>query len=251
MSGFWTLFYKEMLRFYKVALQTVLAPVVTALLYLLVFASTFKNQPDVLPGVPYVAFLVPGLMMMSMIQNAFANSSSSLAQSKIAGNLIFILLSPLSAFEFCLAFVGASVVRAFFVAGGIYLISIIFVSLPVRHPWYLLAFATVGSAALGSLGVIAGVWAERFDQLAGFQNFVVMPLSFLSGVFYSLRSLPPFWQDLSRINPLLYMIDGFRYGFFGAADVRPFFSLVVVFVFFVVVSFMALVLVKRGYRLRN
>ncbi|MHB8255331.1 MAG: ABC transporter permease [Acidiferrobacter sp.] len=251
MTGFLTLFYKEMLRFYKVAFQTILAPVVTALLYLLVFASTLKGRVDIVSGVPYAAFLVPGLMMMSMIQNAFANSSSSLVQSKIAGNLIFILLSPLSTLEFFLAFVGAAVVRAMAVAVGVYLAAIFFITVPISHPIYLLAFGLLGSAALGALGVIAGVWAERFDQLAGFQNFVVVPLSFLSGVFYSLRALPPFWRAVSQANPLLYMIDGFRYGFFGISDVPPLVSLAVATGFFVAVSLLALVLVGRGYRLRN
>ncbi len=251
MNGFSALFYKEILRFYKVSFQTVAAPVVTALLYLLVFAGTFKGRADVLPGVSYVAFLVPGLMMMSMIQNAFANSSSSLIQSKVTGNLIFILLSPLSALEFFAAFVAAAVVRAFAVAVCVYLAVLPFVAVPVRHPLFLLFFGIFGSAALGALGVIAGVWAERFDQLAGFQNFVVVPLSFLSGVFYSLRDLPPIWRDLSRANPLLYMIDGFRYGFFGSADVAPWFSLAVTGGFFLAVSLLALTLVGRGYRLRN
>ncbi len=251
MKGFNTLFYKELLRFYKVAFQTIFAPVVTALLYLLVFASTFKGRADILPGIPYVAFLIPGLMMMSMIQNAFANTSSSLIQSKITGNLIFILLSPLSAAEFFLAFVGASIVRAFCVAVGVYGAAVLFVPLPIEHPVFLVLFGLLGSAALGALGVIAGIWAERFDQLAGFQNFVVIPLSFLSGVFYSLRDLPPFWQTVSRLNPLLYMIDGFRYGFFGTSDVSPILSLALVAAFCVAVSVLAMALVGRGYRLRN
>ncbi|MDA8361271.1 MAG: ABC transporter permease [Gammaproteobacteria bacterium] len=251
MIGFRTLFYKELLRFYKVLLQTILAPVVTALLYLVVFSGTFKGRPDILPGVGYVAFLVPGLMMMSMIQNAFANSSSSLIQSKIAGNLIFILLSPLSTFEFFLAFVGAAIVRALLVALGIYVVAIVFVTVPIRHPLYLLLFGIFGSGALGALGIIAGIWSERFDQLAGFQNFVVMPLSFLSGVFYSLRSLPPVWQTLSKLNPLLYMIDGFRYGFFGISDVSPLLSLAIVIAFCAAISATALAMVARGYRLRN
>ncbi len=251
MIGFRTLLYKEVLRFYKVFLQTILAPIITALLYLVVFSSTFKGRPDILPGVSYLAFLVPGLMMMSMIQNAFANSSSSLIQSKIAGNLIFILLSPLSTFEFFLAFIGAAVVRAFLVALGIYVAAIVFVAMPMRHPVYLVLFALFGSGALGALGIIAGIWSERFDQLAGFQNFVVVPLSFLSGVFYSLRSLPPIWQTLSKMNPLLYMIDGFRYGFFGLSDVSPLASLGIVIAFFAVISILALALVARGYRLRN
>jgi len=251
MIGFQTLFYKELLRFYKVAFQTVMAPVVTALLYLLVFASTFHGHAEIVPGVPYVAFLVPGLMMMSMIQNAFANSSSSLTQSKIAGNLLFILLSPLSPLEFFLAFVGAAVIRALAVAIGIYVAARLFIDIPIRHPVFLMAFGLFGSGALGALGVIAGVWAERFDQLAGFQNFVVMPLSFLSGVFYSLRALPPFWREVSHANPLLYMIDGFRYGFFGTSDVAPLVSLSIVVGFFAAVSLVALALVGRGYRLRN
>ncbi len=251
MTGFLTLFYKEMLRFSKVFFQTVAAPVVTALLYLLVFASTFKGHAQILPGIPYVAFLVPGLMMMSMIQNAFANSSSSLIQSKITGNLIFVLLSPLSAVEFCLAFVGAAVVRALIVAVGVYAAAIAFIVVPIRHPVFLVLFGVLGSGALAALGLVAGIWAERFDQLAGFQNFVVMPLSFLSGVFYSLRALPPFWREVSRINPLLYMIDGFRYGFFGTADVPPAVSLTIVAGFFALVSGLALLLVSRGYRLRN
>ncbi len=146
---------------------------------------------------------------------------------------------------------GASVIRALCVAVGVYVAAVFFVVLPVRHPLFLILFGVLGSAALGALGVIAGVWAERFDQLAGFQNFVVVPLSFLSGVFYSLRNLPPFWQMVSRLNPLLYMIDGFRYGFFGTSDVSPGFSLGIVAAFCALVSLLALALVGRGYRLRN
>ncbi len=249
--GLYTLFYKELLRFYKVALQTLLAPVITALLYLLVFAQVLEQRAEAFPGVSYSAFLVPGLVMMSMIQNAFANSSSSLIQSKVTGNLIFVLLAPLSAFEFLLAFVLAALVRALLVGLGVYLAALAFVPVPLHSASYVLVFAALASAALGALGVIAGIWADKFDQLAGFQNFIILPLSFLSGVFYSIHSLPGFWLTLSHLNPFFYMIDGFRYGFFGAADVSPALSLAVVAVFLAAVGSLALWLVARGYKIRN
>ncbi|MBI5612636.1 MAG: ABC transporter permease [Gammaproteobacteria bacterium] len=249
--GLYTLFYKELLRFYKVALQTLLAPVLTALLYLLVFAQVLEQRAEAFPGVSYSAFLVPGLVMMSMIQNAFANSSSSLIQSKVTGNLIFVLLAPLSAFEFLLAFVLAAMVRALLVGLGVCLVALVFVPVPLHNAGYVLLFAVLASAALGALGVIAGIWADKFDQLAGFQNFIILPLSFLSGVFYSIHSLPGFWLTLSHLNPFFYMIDGFRYGFFGAADVSPALSLAVVALFLAAIGALALALVARGYKIRN
>lgn len=251
MHGVYTLFHKEVLRFYKVALQTVGAPVITSLLYLLVFSHVLDQRLQVFDGVSYTAFLIPGLMMMSIIQNAFANSSSSLIQSKVTGNIIFILLTPLSHLEIYLAFVGAAIVRGLLVGAGVGIVAVVFIDLPLAHPFYLLAFALMGSAVLGSLGMIAGMWAEKFDQLAGFQNFVIMPLSFLSGVFYSINSLPDMWQQLSRFNPFFYMIDGFRYGFFGVSDVDPAISLAVVLVVWVLLSLVTLRLLSSGYKLRN
>ena len=219
LTGTYTLFYKEVLRFGKVLLQTLIAPVIASLLYLLVFGHVLTGRVEVFPGVSYIAFLVPGLVMMSVIQNSFANSSSSLIQSKVTGNILFILLTPLSNLEFFLAFIGAAAVRGLIVGLGVYLAAMFFVDVPVQHLGYILLFAVLGSAVLGTLGVIAGIWAEKFDQLAGFQNFIILPLSFLSGVFYSIHSLPLFWQRLSHFNPFFYMIDGFRYGFFGVSEV--------------------------------
>ncbi|MBE9516329.1 MAG: ABC transporter permease [Proteobacteria bacterium] len=247
----YTLFRKEVLRFYKVALQTIGAPVITALLYLLVFAHVLEERVQVFDGVNYSAFLVPGLVMMSIIQNAFANSSSSLIQSKVTGNIVFVLLTPLSHLEMYLAFVGAAVVRGLIVGAGVGIVGIIFIDLPVAHPFILLAFAFLGSAVLGSLGMVAGIWADKFDQLAGFQNFVIMPLSFLSGVFYSINSLPPFWQSLSHFNPFFYMIDGFRYGFLGASDVNPVVSLLVVLLAWLGLAVFTVALLARGYKLRS
>ncbi|HGX93060.1 MAG TPA: metal-dependent hydrolase [Candidatus Tenderia sp.] len=250
-SGLYTLFYKEILRFAKVALQTVLAPVVTALLYLLVFSHVLEEHVEVYDNISYTAFLIPGLMMMSIIQNAFANSSSSLIQSKITGNIIFVLLTPLSYLEFYLAFLFASIVRALVVGIGIFLVAMGFVELPIHNALYLFLFAFLSSAVLGSIGIIAGIWSERFDHLAGFQNFIIMPLSFLSGVFYSIHSLPPFWQLLSKFNPFFYMIDGFRYGFFGVSDINPLYSLAVVFVAWALLAALTLNMLRVGYKLRN
>ncbi|BAU47235.1 metal-dependent hydrolase [Sulfurifustis variabilis] len=249
--GLYTLFYKEVLRFIKVLLQTLLAPVLTALLYLVVFGQVLEGRLQVFPGVGYTAFLIPGLMMMSTLQNAFANSSSSLIQSKVTGNLVFILLAPLSHLELFAAFVAAAVVRGLLVALAIYLVALPFVEVPVHNIAAVLAFGVLGAAVPGVLGVIAGMWAEKFDQLAGFQNFVILPLSFLSGVFYSVHSLPGFWRDLSHFNPFFYMIDGFRYGFFGDSDVDPILSLAVVLLFLVGLSMLTLVLLRRGYKLRD
>jgi ABC-2 type transport system permease protein len=246
-----TLFYKELLRFWKVGLQTITAPIITALLYLLVFGHVLEEHVEVFPGVGYTAFLVPGLIMMSMIQNAFANSSSSLIQSKITGNLTFILVAPLSPLEFFGAFVLAAAARGLVVGLGIYLVTALFVDLPLYNLGVLLLFAFLASVILGALGLIAGMWAEKFDQLAGFQNFIIMPLSFLSGVFYSIHSLPAFWQALSHFNPFFYMIDGFRFGFFGVSDVRPLVSLAVVAATGAAVSLFTLFLLERGYKIRD
>lgn len=249
--GFYTLFYKEVLRFYKVALQTILAPVITTLLYFMVFSHVLEGRVMVFDQVSYTSFLIPGLVMMTIIQNAFANSSSSLIQSKVSGNIVFVLLTPLSYVEFYLAFVLAAMVRGLVVGIGVFIVALIFVDVPVSSFAFLLLFAMLGSAVLGTLGIIAGIWAEKFDQLAGFQNFVIMPLSFLSGVFYSIHSLPTFWQVVSHFNPFFYMIDGFRYGFFGASDVSPWFSLTVVLVAFLGLAWIAIRMLRRGYKLRH
>ncbi len=250
MTGFSTLFYKEILRFWKVSLQTILAPVLTALLYLLIFSHVLEEHVQVYPGVRYTAFLIPGLAMMSLLQNAFANSSSSLIQSKIMGNIVFILLPPLSHLEFFGAYVLASAVRGVVVGLGVFVITVMFVPVPVQNLLWVVAFALLGSAILGTLGIIAGIWADKFDQLAAFQNFVIFPLTFLSGVFYSIHSLPPFWQQVSHFNPFFYMIDGFRYGFFGVSDVSPYLSLAIVGGSLLALSFATLSLLKRGYKLR-
>ncbi len=251
MSGWQILFYKEILRFWKVGFQTVAAPVMTAILYLLIFGHVLEEHVKVYDTVSYTAFLLPGLIMMSVLQNAFANSSSSLIQSKVMGNLVFILLTPLSHRAWFVAYVGSSIVRGLVVGAGVLLATVWFTDLTFVAPWWIAVFAFLGAGLLGSLGVIAGLWAEKFDQMAAFQNFLIMPMTFLSGVFYSIHSLPGFWQQVSHLNPFFYMIDGFRYGFFGQGDVSPWLSLAIVGSAFFAVGGLALHLLKSGYKIRH
>ena len=250
LAGAGTLFRKEILRFWKVAVQTVAAPVLTAVLYLMIFGHVLQDHVEAFPGVGYVSFLLPGLVMMSVLQNAFANSSSSLIQSKITGNVVFLLVTPLSHRAWFVAYVGASVVRGLAVGAGVMAVTVWFAPLRLAEPGWIVVFAVLGAALLGTLGLIAGLWAEKFDQIAAFQNFIIMPLTFLSGVFYSVHSLPAVWQTVSHLNPFFYMVDGFRRGFFGVSDVSPWLSLGVVGGSFVLVAGVALQLLRSGYKLR-
>jgi ABC-2 type transport system permease protein len=251
MTGWRTLLYKEVLRFWKVSFQTVAAPVLTAVLYMLIFGHVLQDHVKVYDKVGYTAFLVPGLVMMSVLQNSFANSSSSLVQSKITGNLVFILLTPLSHWGWFFAYVGSSIARGLAVGVGVFLVTVWFGRPGMVAPLWVIVFGLLGSAMLGGLGVIAGLWAEKFDQMAAFQNFLIMPMTFLSGVFYSIHSLPPFWQGVSHLNPFFYMIDGFRYGFFGVSDVSPWLSLGVVGTAVIAVSAVAVHLLRIGYKIRS
>jgi ABC-2 type transport system permease protein len=251
LAGARTLLYKEVLRFWKVSFQTVGAPVLTSVLYLLIFGHVLQDRVQVYDGVGYTSFLIPGLVMMGLLQNAFANSSSSLVQSKITGNLVFLLVTPLSHWAWFVAYVGASVVRGLVVGVGVLAVTVWFAPLQLAEPWWMLVFGALGAALMGSLGLIAGLWAEKFDQMAAFQNFVVMPMTMLSGVFYSVHSLPAAWQTASHLNPFFYMIDGFRRGFFGVSDVSPWLSLAIVGTAFVAVAALALRLLASGYKLRH
>jgi ABC-2 type transport system permease protein len=223
----------------------------TAMLYLLIFGHVLEDRVKVYDQITYTAFLLPGLVMMSVLQNAFANSSSSLIQSKMMGNLVFLLLTPLNHWSWFFAYVGSSVVRGLAVGLGVFVVTGWFTPLSFVAPQWIVLFAIMGATMLGSMGVIAGLWAEKFDQMAAFQNFIIMPMTFLSGVFYSIHSLPPFWQTLSHFNPFFYMIDGFRYGFFGVSDVSPWLSLAVVGSCTVLISATALHLLRIGFKIRG
>jgi len=249
--GWRALLYKETMRFWKVGFQTVGAPVLTAVLYLMVFGHALEDHVKVYGTVSYTAFLVPGLVMMSVLQNAFANSSSSIIQSKIMGSMVFVLLTPLSHWGWFFAYVGSSVIRGLAVGLGVFAVTALFALPTFAAPAWILVFAFLGAAILGTLGLIAGLWAEKFDQMAMFQNFLIMPMTFLSGVFYSVGSLSPVWQTVSHMNPFFYMIDGFRFGFFGVSDASPWLSLAIVGGAWLVVSAIAVHLLRIGYKIRG
>ena len=250
MTGWQTLFYKEVLRFWKVSFQTVAAPVLTAVLYLLIFGHVLEDHVKVYDRISYTAFLVPGLVMMSVLQNAFANSSSSLIQSKIMGSLVFVLLTPLSHRAWFVAYVGSSVVRGLVVGLGVFVVTMAFAWPQFAAPVWIAVFALLGAGLLATLGLIAGLWADKFDQLAAFQNFVVVPMTFLSGVFYSIQSLPPFWQTVSHLNPFFYMIDGFRYGFIGVSDGARWLGVAVMLGVNAGLWWLAWRMFKTGYKLK-
>ena len=191
-AAFLTLFDKEVLRFRKIALHAILAPILTSILYLLVFGEVLKGKMSVLGGVDYVAFLIPGLVMMALLQNAFANSASSILQSKIMGSIVFIELPPFSGWQLAAAFISASVARGLIVGAGVFAATCLWSVPPLENVFWVLGFAILGAALMASLGVICGLWAEKYDQMGAFQSFVIMPLTFLSGVFYSVEQLPDF-----------------------------------------------------------
>jgi ABC-2 type transport system permease protein len=251
LSGASTLFYKEVLRFWKVSFQTVAAPVLTAVLYLLIFGHVLEDHVQPFSGVGYTSFLIPGLVMMSVLQNAFANSSSSLIQSKISGNPVFLLVAPLSHWAWFVSYVGASVVRGVAVGAGVLAVTAWFAPLHLAQPAWIAVFTLLGAVLMGALGLIAGLWAEKFDQIATFQNFLIMPMTFLAGVFYSVGSLPAIWQQASHLNPFFYIVDGFRYGFFGVSDVSPWISLGVAGAGLVAVCALCLRLLRTGYKIRH
>ncbi|HEY9544413.1 MAG TPA: ABC transporter permease [Solimonas sp.] len=250
-TGFVTLLKKEVMRFWSVLGQTVTAPVVTALLYLLVFAQAMKGRAPVYPGVDYTEFLVPGLIMMAVIQNAFANTASSLTQSKIMGNLVFLQMAPLGPLDWFGAYILAALLRCTLVAVAMLLVTMPFVQMPMHAPLALLSMFLLSAGSLAVLGMIAGIVAEKFDHIATFTNFFITPLSFLSGVFYSVHALPPIWFKASHFNPFFYMIDGFRYGFLGHADVPIVYSLLWSFGFFALASAICLRMLVTGYKLKR
>ncbi|MDO9372089.1 MAG: ABC transporter permease [Gammaproteobacteria bacterium] len=248
--GMLTLFWKEVWRFLKVTVQTLLTPIVLSLLYLLVFKQVLEEHVEVYSGIGYTAFLIPGLVMMAVIQNAFANTSSSLIQAKVNGSLVFVLLAPLSSVEFYLAYVGAAMLRGLLVGAGVYLAALGFTDLPLAHIGGMIVFALLASLVLGALGMLTAILADTYEQLSALQNFIIVPLSFLSGVFYSIHDLPPLWHAVSRLNPFFYMIDGFRYSVLGVSDVAPALSLGITLGFAALLSAACLFLLKKGYKIR-
>jgi ABC-2 type transport system permease protein len=250
-SGAWALLHKETMRFAKVSVQTILAPVLSSLLFLLIFSYLLEGRLEPYPGVTYSSFLVPGLVMMTLQQNAFANTSSSITQSKMTGNLIFLLLSPMRAWEWWMGYVGGAVLRGLMCGIGVWAVAAVFVPTGLTHMVWAAAFALLACVILACLGFIAGLWAEKWDHVSVFQNFLVNPMTMLAGVFYSTHDLPELWEFISHLNPFFYLIDGFRYGIYGVSDVSPWLSLTISMLAAVGLSLLTLRLVAIGWRVRG
>lgn len=251
LTGLKTLFLKEVRRFSTVWKQTVLSPLITTSLYFLVFGVALGSRLKTIDGVPYIEFVVPGLIMLSMITNAFLNTSSSLFQSKINGTLLDVLVAPLGASEIVLAYVGAAMLRAFVVGSLVFLVATAFTGFHMAHPGWALLFALAVSASFALLGILAAMWAEKFDHLSIFPNFVLTPLTFLGGVFYSIDMLPAPWDTVSRFNPVLYMVNGLRYGILGISDVDVIWSAVTLCALLAALMATTWYAVHSGYNLRD
>jgi len=249
--GAWTLFTREVRRFLKVKMQTIVTPALTAMLYLIIFRYAMGDRQ--VPGmdVDYFTFLVPGLAMMAMLQNAFANTSSSIIMGKVMGMHIYLLMAPLSAFEVVAAFLAAAVVRALVVVLVFLAVLFPFVDIHLLHPGLILFYGICGSIIMGGMGLIAGIWAKDFDNIAMVTNFVILPLTFLSGVFYSVRQLPELWQQINHANPFFYLIDGFRYGFLGTGDTDPYASMFVVIATVLLTMMTCWQLWRSGWRMKE
>lgn len=249
--GTYYLFKKEVKRFLAVYLQTVLAPVVNAGLFLVIFYPFGTSIHFGLSNVDYSLFLLPGLLMMSVIQNTFANCSSSILQAKLYGNITFMLVAPLSPIEITFAYISAAVLRGFLVGIAVLIVGFFFIEVTVTYPLFAIIFIFLCGVIMGGIGLIAGIWAKSYDHVAGFQNFIILPLTFLSGVFYSTHNLPPLWHEVSLFNPIFYMINGLRHSLLGQSDIDLNISLSVVFCFSIITSYLAWLTLKTGYRLRS
>ncbi|MGR3712639.1 MAG: ABC transporter permease [Shimia sp.] len=249
--GLKTLAMREILRFTSVWTQTLLAPLVTAGLFLLIFSIAIGPSRGEVMGVPFINFLAPGLMMMTVIQNAFANTSSSIVISKVQGNIVDTLMPPLSPIEMVLGYLAGGVARGVVVATAILLALALFLQIVPVHIFWTFTFVVFGGAFMGAIGIVAGIFANKFDQMAAITNFIVTPLAFLSGTFYSVDALPPALRSLTHFNPVFYLIDGARYGVIGTSDSAPLLGLAVVSGTTLVLVFIAWMMIKTGYRLKN
>ena len=249
--GLQTLIKKEIGRFMNVYTQTIVAPVVTTLLFYAVFALAFGGIARTIGDIPYLAFLAPGLVMMTMVQNAFANTSSSMVIAKVQGNIVDILMPPLSPTELYLGFVIGGIARGICVGLVVITVVSIFVGLQIHSIPHILAFAVLGNMMLASIGLAAGIWSQKFDHIAAVTNFLVTPLTFLSGTFYSIHQLPEIWHNLALYNPFFYMIDGFRYGFIGHADGNVMIGLVTLVAANILLSILTLWMLRTGYKIKT
>ncbi len=248
--GLYTLALREVMRFVAVWSQTLLAPLVTAGLFLVIFSIAIGPARGEVLGVPFTAFIAPGILMMTVIQNAFANTSSSIVISKVQGNIVDTLMPPLSAGELVIGYLAGGVARGLAVALAIGLGILLVLGIPIAHPGWVLVFVLLGSAMMGAVGIVAGIYANKFDQMAAITNFIVTPLAFLSGTFYSVAALPPVLYEITHVNPVFYLIDGVRFGVLGVSDSSPWLGLAVCSVTTVAVSMAAWWMFRTGYRLK-
>ncbi|AFO88217.1 multidrug ABC transporter permease [Phaeobacter inhibens] len=249
--GLRTLARREITRFLVVWTQTLMAPMVTAALFLMIFNIAIGPGRGDVMGVPFIEFLAPGIMMMTVVQNAFANTSSSIVITKVQGNIVDTLMPPLSGFEILLGYLAGAVARGVLVALGIGTGLMLVLGVVPEHPLVALLFVVLGALFLGGLGIVAGVFAEKFDQMAAITNFIVTPLAFLSGTFYSVEALPPVLRLLSHLNPVFYLIDGVRFGVIGTSDSSPLLGLLVCSLSSVAIGTLAWLMLRSGYRLKS
>jgi len=249
--GFKSLWLKECNRFMAVWQQTLLSPLVSSLLFLSVLSLALGNSRGDVLGYPFISFLAPGLIAMSILTQAFSHSVSSLMIGKIQGNIVDMLYAPLSAFEVSMAIILAAMTRSFLIAIISIIVFSLIVEIPINNILYIFIFSFLSSFILGSLGFIAGLWAEKFDHTATITNFIITPLSFLSGAFYSIEKLPEFFQKISYINPFFYMIDGFRYGFLGASDGSVSIGIIYLTLLSLIMWFISFYLYKKGYKIKT
>lgn len=248
--GLYTLAMREVMRFASVWTQTLLAPLVTAALFLVIFSIAIGPARGDVMGVSFTAFIAPGILTMTVIQNAFANTSSSIVISKVQGNIVDTLMPPLSAGELVLGYLAGGIVRGVMVAVAIGLGILLVLDIPVAHPFLALIFVVLGSAMMGAVGIVAGVFANKFDQIAAITNFIVTPLAFLSGTFYSVSALPPVLYEITHVNPVFYLIDGVRFSVLGVSDSSPWLGLVVCSATTLAVCMLAWWMFRTGYRLK-
>lgn len=249
--GLQTLIRKEVARFMNVYTQTIIAPVMTTLLFYAVFALAFGGITRTIGDLPYLEFLAPGLVMMTMVQNAFANTSSSMIIAKVAGNIVDVIMPPLSPVELYVGYVIGGILRGLFVGVAVSLVVFFFVGLSIHSVFHIVAFAILGNMMLSSMGLAAGIWSQKFDHLSAVTNFLVTPLTFLSGTFYSITQLPDFWRDIALYNPFFYMLDGFRYGFVGHADGNVTVGLFVLVAANILISALTLSMLHSGYKMKS
>ena len=248
--GFFTLYKKEIFRFLKVTVQTIVSPLVTALLFLAVLSLAIGNERGGALGFPFITFLAPGLIAMQIIQQAFSHTSSSIMIGKIQGNIVDVLYAPLSPTEVTLATILAGVTRSFIIAAVSIVVFHLIIGLEFHSFLMIFIYTFLGSFILAALGFIIGLWAEKFDNMASATNFIIVPLSFLSGTFYSIKKLPEILQKISEWNPFFYMIDGFRYGFLGESDGSLKFGLFYLIVLSCLIWFASYILFKKGYKIK-